>query len=44
MEVLKLTSGYGELVGCLDENKDCRDGIGKRLIETVLSAECETFL
>ena len=31
MEVLKLTSGFGELVGCLDENKDCRDGIGNAL-------------
>ncbi|SFE11178.1 hypothetical protein [Nitrosomonas sp. Nm166] len=35
-EVLKLTAEYGELISCLNQNGDCRDGIGKCVIQMVI--------
>ena len=35
-ETLKLTAEYGELVECLNKQADCRDGIGKCIIQMVI--------
>ena len=35
-EALKLTSEYGDLVSCLNQQKDCRDNIGRCLIGMVI--------
>ena len=35
-EVLKLTAEYGELITCLNQKGDCRDGIGKCIIQMVI--------
>ncbi len=42
-ETIKLTAEYGELISCLNKDSDCRDGIGKCIIQMVIMCRMQNI-